>query len=46
MITAWPSGAMSRMNALSAYLPVLWQSVCYALISAVICLLLGYPVAY
>ena len=31
---------------LSAYLPVLGQSVVYALISALICLLLGYPVAY
>ena len=37
---------LENMNALSAYLPVLWESVCYALISALICLLLGYPVAY
>ena len=35
-----------NMNALSAYLPVLWESIYYALISALICLLLGYPVAY
>ena len=35
-----------NMNALSAYVPVLWESICYALISALICLLLGYPVAY
>ncbi len=35
-----------NMNALSAYLPVLWESICYALVSALICLLLGYPVAY
>ena len=31
---------------LAMYLPVLGQSVGYALISALICLLLGYPVAY
>ena len=31
---------------LSMYLPVLGQSVVYALISALICLVLGYPVAY
>ncbi len=37
---------LDNMNALSAYLPVLWESICYALISALICLLLGYPVAY
>ena len=37
---------LENMNALSAYLPVLWESICYALISALICLLLGYPVAY
>ncbi len=35
-----------NMNALAAYLPVLWESIYYALISALICLLLGYPVAY
>ena len=37
---------LDNMNALSAYLPVLWESIYYALISALICLLLGYPVAY
>ena len=37
---------LDNMNALSAYLPVLWESICYALVSALICLLLGYPVAY
>ena len=37
---------LDNMNALSAYIPVLWESICYALISALICLLLGYPVAY
>ena len=31
---------------LKMYLPVLWDSVLYSLISAFICLLLGYPVAY
>ena len=37
---------LDNMNALSAYVPVLWESICYALISALICLILGYPVAY
>ena len=37
---------LDNMNALSAYLPVLWESSVYALVSALICLLLGYPVAY
>jgi len=37
---------LDNMNALSAYLPVLWESIVYALVSALICLLLGYPVAY
>ena len=36
----------SNIQNLSMYLPVLGQSVVYALISALICLLLGYPVAY
>ena len=42
------TGAFSMKNILELqnYLPVLWQSVLYSLISAVICLLLGYPVAY
>ena len=31
---------------LRMYLPVLWQSIVYSLTSALICLLLGYPVAY
>ncbi len=31
---------------LEMYLPVLWQSILYSLVSAFICLLLGYPVAY
>ncbi len=37
---------LENLTGLSAYLPVLGQSVLYALISALICLLLGYPVAY
>ncbi len=36
----------NNLQNLSVYLPVMGQSVGYALISAVICLLLGYPVAY
>ena len=42
------TGAFSMKNILELqnYLPVLWQSILYSLISAVICLLLGYPVAY
>ena len=36
----------NNITALSMYLPVLGQSVGYSLISAAICLLLGYPVAY
>ena len=35
-----------NIKELSVYLPILGQSVGYALISAAICLLLGYPVAY
>ncbi len=31
---------------LELFLPVLWRSVWYSIISALICLLLGYPVAY
>ena len=42
------TGAFSWVNILELqnYLPVLWQSVLYSLISALICLVLGYPVAY
>ena len=36
----------SNLWALGTYLPVLWQSILYSLVSAFICLLLGYPVAY
>ena len=37
---------LSNLKDLGLYLPVLGSSVGYALISALICLLLGYPVAY
>ena len=37
---------LGNLADLGMYLPVLGQSVGYALISALICLLLGYPVAY
>ena len=35
-----------NLKNLDAYLPVFWQSVLYSVVSAFICLLLGYPVAY
>ena len=35
-----------NLTQLGMYLPVLWQSILYSIISALICLLLGYPVAY
>ncbi len=37
---------LGNLRDLGTYLPVLWQSVLYSLVSAFICLLLGYPVAY
>ena len=37
---------LSNLKNLSQYWGVLWESILYALISAFICLLLGYPVAY
>ena len=42
------TGAFTLENVknLGAHMPVLWQSILYSLISAFICLLLGYPVAY
>ena len=42
------TGALSLGNVqdLSMYWGVLWESILYSLISAFICLLLGYPVAY
>ena len=38
--------SLENVKNLGMYLPVLWQSILYSLISAFICLLLGYPVAY
>ncbi len=38
--------SLSNLSELSLYMPVLWQSILYSLISALICLILGYPVAY
>lgn len=42
------SGAwtFSNIRGLSTYLPTIWQSVLYSVISALCCLILGYPVAY
>ena len=37
---------LSNVQNLSMYWGVLWESILYSLISAFICLLLGYPVAY
>ena len=37
---------LANLMGLGAYLPVLWQSIVYSLAAAMICLLLGYPVAY
>jgi len=37
---------LNNLSNLADYLPVLGQSVLYSLVSALICLLLGYPVAY
>lgn len=35
-----------NLRQLGMYLPVLWTSIVYSLVSAVVCLILGYPVAY
>ena len=37
---------LNNLKDLNAYWGVLWQSIAYSLVSAFICLLLGYPVAY
>ncbi len=37
---------LGNLKALITYLPVLWQSIAYSIISALVCLLIGYPVAY
>ena len=38
--------SLTNMQQLGMYLPVLWDSIMYSLVSALICLVLGYPVAY
>lgn len=42
------TGAFSLVNLrqLGSFLPVLWTSIVYSLVSAMVCLILGYPVAY
>ncbi len=47
-LTAPSTGEFSLVNLrqLGMYLPVLWTSILYSLVSAVVCLILGYPVAY
>ena len=40
------SFSLGNVKELSLYMPVLWRSIGYSLVSAVLCLLLGYPVAY
>ena len=37
---------LSNIRSLNMYWGVLWQSIAYSLVSALICLVLGYPVAY
>ena len=37
---------LDNLLALGDFLPILWSSIGYAVVSALICLLLGYPVAY
>ncbi len=37
---------LDNLKDLGTYMPVLWKSILYSLISAAICLVLGYPVAY
>ncbi len=37
---------IANLQQLLDYLPVFWQSIWYSLISALICLVIGYPVAY
>ena len=42
------TGEFSFVNIrqLGMYLPVLWSSILYSLVSALVCLIIGYPVAY
>ena len=37
---------LDNLKDLGTYMPVLWKSILYSLVSAAICLILGYPVAY
>ena len=37
---------LGNLKNLGMYLPVLWKSIAYSFVSAMICLLLGYPLAY
>ncbi len=47
-LTAPGTGKFSfvNVNQLGAYMPVLWTSILYSLVSAAVCLVIGYPVAY
>lgn len=38
--------SLGNIRQLADYLPVFWRSIAYSLVSALLCLLLGYPVAY
>ncbi len=38
--------SLTNIQQLGTFLPVLWQSILYSLVSAMICLIMGYPVAY
>ena len=38
--------SLRNVRELSLYMPVLWRSIGYSLVSALLCLVLGYPVAY
>ena len=38
--------SLRNVRELSLYMPVLWLSIGYSLVSALLCLVLGYPVAY
>ena len=37
---------LNNIKELGMYMPVLWRSIGYSLVSALVCLLLGYPVAF
>ena len=38
--------SLRNVRELSLYMPVLWRSIGYSLVSALLCLVLGYPAAY